>query len=274
MTGIEIFIGGGILICNAVLATYLITSNKVRENRSNKESDPKPYDVESAEKPKEHLEQGSKTRPVAESKFNADEFFARYADEFIKNVKKKLPALIAAIGDVNKSDVEFSEENAEDNNQKFVPAKEYKPLSAEELEAAFDTDIRDVEDLPPSAPVTTGTTFDELEKAVNTAMDVNSTDEDLAEAGRVIAPFTMTQLYGAITTDEEISDRVDLCLRLSIQADLNIKPKNSRADKKNSQKQEPQQANTKTKEEKKESLVDFNNIDIDTFDIADLLKRR
>ena len=65
--------------------------------------------------------------------------------------------------------------------------------------------------------------IDELEQAVATAVNPESSDEELAAAGKVIEPYRETRLYDVITSNEEIDRRVELCFRLSIQSELSLK---------------------------------------------------
>ncbi len=175
---------------------------------------------------------------VAPSKFNVDEFMAQISSEVISDVRKELPTILRqAIGDVRISDVKFEDgfEDDSEPDEEFVPRK-FKALNSDETDDAFSTDLRNIDDTPPSEPVATGTSMDELEKAMDVAMDNKSSEEELAEAGKVIEPFTVTKLFDAITTNEEIDRRIELCLTLALRAELSMKPISSKADSNNEKK--------------------------------------
>lgn len=71
---------------------------------------------------------------------------------------------------------------------------------------------------------------------MDVAMDNKSSDEELAEAGKVIQPFTVTKLFDAITTNEEIDRRIELCLTLALRAELSMKLKPAKGDSNNDKK--------------------------------------
>ncbi len=85
------------------------------------------------------------------------------------------------LGDVRLQDVEFADDktDAQDSDE-YKP--HFTPLSSDETELAFGTDIREVDDMGPSAPMATGTSIEELEDAVNTAVNPNSTAEQQVKA--------------------------------------------------------------------------------------------
>lgn len=266
MGGIEIYIGGGILLCNAVLVAYLMKSD-----RNSKKKDSEDTSAETVPTPEVSDEapssSDSKTNPidngVAPSKFNMDEFMAKVASEIVSDVKKQMPKLLSEmIGELKLQDVEFV---PEDQIEQFTPAKVITPLNAEETEDAFSTDMRDIEDTPPSEPLARASSIDELEDAVATAVNPDSTDEELAAAGKIIEPYKVTHLYDVITSNEEIDRRVELCFRLSIQSEISLKkipPKKPKSE-----------APKSTKTTKRALSVDLDKVDPDEFDVADILKK-
>lgn len=266
MGGIEIFIGGGILLCNAVLVAYLITSSRNRNNPSGKIAPP-----DSAQRPEEPDTQSLNgevpDNGVAPSKFNMDEFMAKIASEIVSDVRKELPKLLSEmVGDLKESDVEFVPES-EINN--FTPAKVIAPLNSEEIDEVFSTDMRDIDDTPPSEPMAKASSIDELEQAVETAVNPESSDEELAAAGKVIEPYKVTKFYDVITSNEEIDRRVELCFRLSLKSEMSlkeVKPKKAVS--------KPKIATDVVKKAPSRSLsINLDNVDPDTFDVADILKK-
>ena len=68
-------------------------------------------------------------------------------------VKDTLPVLVGSmLGDVRLQDVEFADDktDAQDSDE-YKP--HFTPLSSDETELAFGTDIREVDDMGPSAPM-------------------------------------------------------------------------------------------------------------------------
>lgn len=266
MGGIEIFIGGGILLCNTVLVAYLITSSRNRNNPSDNTATPdsgqQPAESTSIPGDEKHPDNG-----VAPSKFNMDEFMAKIASEIVSDVRKELPKLLSEmVGDLKESDVEFVPDS-EINN--FTPAKVIAPLNSEEIDEAFNTDMRDIDDAPPSEPMASASSIDELEQAVETAVNPESSDEELAAAGKVIEPYKVTKFYDVITSNEEIDRRVELCFRLSLQSEMSlkkVKPKKTVT--------KPKIAPDAVKKASSKSLsINLDNVDPDTFDVADILKK-
>lgn len=273
MTGIEIFFCGGFLLialfCLLILTGIIKPVSQKQSEEEVEELSPKEESVT------------DDTHVVASSKFNVDEFMAQISSEVISDVRKELPKILkAAIGEVNLSDVKFEEGFEEDTekNDEFVPRK-FKALNEDETDDAFNTDLRNIDDTPPSEPIATGTSMDELEEAMEVAMDNNSSDEDLANAGRVIEPFTVTKLFDAITTNEEIDRRIELCLTLALRAELSMKLKPSKSDSHNNEKKMPQTDSVTTathenpdpKEVVKKSEYDFNKLDSDDFDLDEFV---
>lgn len=270
MGGIEIFIGGGILLCNAVLVAYLLKSDRNGKKTASEEASSQTVpeseatdNIQSAPEPQSPATYNPADKGVAPSRFNVDEFMAKMATEIVSDVKKQLPKMLSEmIGELKEKDVEFV---PDDEIEQFTPAKVIAPLNSEEIDDAFNTDMRDIDDTPPSEPMAQASSIDELEDAVATAVDPDSTDEELAAAGKVIEPYKETRLYDVITSNEEIDRRVELCFRLSIQSEISLK------------KIPPKKQNTETprnsKAAKRSLSVDLNKVDPDSFDVADILKK-
>ena len=270
MTGIEIFFCGGFLVI-AIFCLLLLTGiiKPVSQKKTSEDKDEKVSPKEEAA--------SDKTQVVAPSKFNVDEFMAQISSEVISDVRKELPKILKdAIGEVKISDIKFEE--GFDEDEEFVPRK-FKALNDDETDDAFNTDLRNIDDTPPSEPIATGTSMDELEEAMDVAMDNKSSEEDLAKAGKVIEPYTVTKLFDAITTNEEIDRRIELCLTLALRAELSMKLKPSKKDSHNNEKKEPSSSsvlpeapvNPESEETVKPSEYDFNKLNSDDFDLDDFV---
>ena len=224
MTGIEIFFCGGFMLIAIFCLLFLTGIIKPISQKPSEDKADKIPSKEEAVSDHNHV--------VAPSKFNVDEFMAQISSEVISDVRKELPKILkAAIGEVKFSDIKFEDgyEDESEPDEDFVPRK-FKALNTDETDDAFNTDLRNIDDTPPSEPIAIGTSIDELEKAMDVAMDNKSSDEELAEAGKVIQPFTVTKLFDAITTNEEIDRRIELCLTLALRAELSMKLKPSKSD--------------------------------------------
>lgn len=273
MTGIEIFFCGGFLVI-AIFCLLLLTGiiKPVSQKKASEEKEEKDEKVS----PKEDAASDN-AQVAAPSKFNVDEFMAQISSEVISDVRKELPKILKdAIGEVKISDIKFEE--GFDEDEEFVPRK-FKALNEDETDDAFNTDLRNIDDTPPSEPIATGTSMDELEEAMDVAMDKNSSDEDLAKAGKVIEPYTVTKLFDAITTNEEIDRRIELCLTLALRAELSMKLKPSKKDSHNNEKKEPPSSpvppeapvNPESEETIKQAEYDFNKLNSDDFDLDDFI---
>lgn len=102
-----------------------------------------------------------------------------------------------------------------------------------------------------------------------TAVNPESSDEELAAAGKVIGPYRETRLYDVITSNEEIDRRVELCFRLSIQSELSLKKIPSKKE----ESPEPDNARSSKKTVSRSLSVDLDKVDPETFDVADILKK-
>lgn len=273
MTGIEIFFCGGFLL-TAIFCLLFLTGVI-------KPVSQKPSEGKTEELPPKEEAASDNIHVVAPSKFNVDEFMAQISSEVISDVRKELPTILRqAIGDVRISDVKFEDgfEDDSEPDEEFVPRK-FKALNSDETDDAFSTDLRNIDDTPPSEPVATGTSMDELEKAMDVAMDNKSSEEELAKAGKVIEPFTVTKLFDAITTNEEIDRRIELCLTLALRAELSMKPISSKADSNNEKKKvvptesvkQTTQLKSESEETAKQSGYDFNKLNSDDFNLDEFV---
>ncbi|MDE7433462.1 MAG: hypothetical protein K2N34_16320, partial [Lachnospiraceae bacterium] len=103
MTGIEIFFGGSILLCNCILATYLIVSSKSDRSKVSEPIVPPPKIVSEEQTQYNHASDAI----ISDSGFNVENFVAELGEKFMAEIPR---LLTAAIGDVSKNDVEFAEE--------------------------------------------------------------------------------------------------------------------------------------------------------------------
>lgn len=273
MTGIEIFFCGGFMLIAIFCLLFLTGIIKPVSQKPGEEKADKMPSKEEAVSDHNHV--------VAPSKFNVDEFMAQISSEVISDVRKELPKILkAAIGEVKFSDIKFEDgyEDESEPDEDFVPRK-FKALNTDETDDAFNTDLRNIDDAPPSEPIAIGTSIDELEKAMDVAMDNKSSDEELAEAGKVIQPFTVTKLFDAITTNEEIDRRIELCLTLALRAELSMKLKPSKSDSHNDEQKVTKApsafpetpANPESEKTVKQSEYDFNKLNSDDFDLDEFV---
>lgn len=232
MSGLEIFLVGGLFASTSVLAGMIYFDKKRTEVTTPKE--------ETAAKPEEGASEETpvpQKSMVGKSKTDVSVYEALIAKSIEKAVEKVLPtALSELLGDVNLKDVEFSktseseesasetESEATSNQPEETNEAKYQPMDAAATEAAFNTDLRDVEDEDyPSAPSAAGVPIEDIENAVNTVYDKTATESEMAEAGKTLKEFEGTQLEERLKADDEISKRIDLCVRLSIRAEIEAK---------------------------------------------------
>lgn len=233
MTGIELFLVGGLFVSSSVLAGVMIYDKKKPQGEPKKDLQP------DAEAEIEKL--APQKSMVGKSKTDMSAYEALIAMSVEKAVQKVLPiALNELLGDVNLKDVEFGK-SAGTESEDIVPESEtqpeakpesdkpkFQPMDSNETAAAFDTDIRDVEDDYPSAPSAAGVPIEDIENAVNTVYDKDATESELAEAGKTLKEVEGTELDDRLKADDEISKRIDLCVRLCIRAEIQAKSTDSR----------------------------------------------
>lgn len=223
MTGIEIFFVGSLLLCNAVIAgTLVFGKNRKQSSRKADEKSVVPDNTDEQPGKETPAEQKS---CVGASSFDIDRLEAKMIQAVTDTMKETLPVLVnGMIGDVRLKDVEFAEEKPDKDETEAQEKSKFTPLSSAETDAAFDTDIRDFDDAGPSAPTATGASLDELENAFGTAMDKDATPEQQAEAGKCLSEIKDTQLYERlVSANDDIDRRVNLCIRMSIQAEIEAK---------------------------------------------------
>lgn len=256
MTGLAIFIAGGILLCNMALVAVVVLDSrkkgKPEENRLENST------IQESEDNNPPTEDSQKKAGVGKSNFDID----RFESMMKATVEKVLPAILTdMIGEVRLKDVEFDEETESVESATSIartdekPAQKFQPLSESATKDAFETDIRAFDD-EPSAPVASGTTIDELEGAVDTAMNPDSTPQQQVHAGKILSEMQGTELLERLSQNDDIDRRVNLCIRMSIRAEIESK----------------EVPMPKPKTVKKSMAVKIVTDDIDDFNPADLLK--
>ena len=220
MSGLEIFFVGSLLLCNAVIAGAMVLGKAGKQ--SSRKADKKSVVPDNADEQPEKKTPSEQKSCVGASSFDMDRLEAKMIQAVTHTVKETLPVLVnGVIGDVRLKDIEFAEENPDTDETEAQAKSKFTSLSSDETAVAFDTDIRDFDDAGPSAPTATGASLDELENALDTAMDKDATPEQQAEAGRRLSEIKDTQLYErVVSANDDIDRRVNLCIRMSIQAEI------------------------------------------------------
>lgn len=223
MTGLEIFFVGSLLLCNAVIAGAMVFGKNGRQSSS--KADKKSVIPDNADEQLEKEVIPEQKSCVGASSFDIDRLEAKMIQAVTDTMKETFPILVnGMIGDVRLKDVEFAEEKPDKDETEAQEKSKFTPLSSAETDAAFDTDIRDLDDAGPSAPTATGASLDELENAFDTAMDRDATPEQQAEAGKCLSEIKDTQLYERlVSANDDIDRRVNLCIRMSIQTEIEAK---------------------------------------------------
>lgn len=223
MTGLEIFFVGSLLLCNAVIAGVMVFG-KNRKQSSCKADEKSVVPDDADEQPEKEAISEHKSC-VGASSFDIDRLEAKMIQAVTDTMKETFPILVnGMIGDVRLKDVEFAGEKPDKDENESQEKSKFSPLSSAETDAAFDTDIRDIDDAGPSAPTASGASLDELENAFDTAMDRDATPEQQAEAGKCLSEIKDTQLYERlVSANDDIDHRVNLCIRMSIQAEIEAK---------------------------------------------------
>lgn len=260
MTGLAIFIAGGIFLCNVGLVAFLVLDSRRKGGQLS--SPPVQPTLPEDENAKSPHEESPKTAGVGKSTLELDRFEAMLAKTVRTTVKEVLPVMMEElIGDVRLKDVEFADDTESVETAvpmaqtEEKPVQKFQPLSESATKDAFETDIRDFDD-EPSAPVASGTTIDELEGAVDTAMNPHATPRQQAEAGKILSEMQDTELMERLSQNDDIDRRVNLCIRMSIRAEFSSNGNNQ----------------TSSKAAKKTVSASIVADNPDDFDPADLLK--
>lgn len=223
MTGLAIFIAGGIFLCNVGLVAFLVLDSRRKKNQQSPPPPPQqPSRDENADRP--HDKQ-TKTAGVCKSYLELDRFESILAKTVKDTVEQVLPVMLEGmIGDVRLKDIEFVEEEKTETKSSEVQSegeqtRKFQPLSEAAMKDAFEIDIRDFDD-EPSASSASGTSIEELENAVDTAMNPDATTQQQAEAGKILSEMQDTELMERLSQNDDIDRRVNLCIRMSIRAEF------------------------------------------------------
>lgn len=221
MSGFEIFIGG-VLVCNAILAGYLVGSSKRIKDLPTDNQIPEPENQRT-----EASESSENTSVSATSGFDVDKFITELGEKFIAEIPR---ILAGSIGEIPVNEVEFADEQSESPSG-LNSGKEVDKTARMEDEAALkaiETDYRDIDDFPPSEPISSGASIDELEDAVETSLNDEATEEEKIKAGRILQEYKHSQLFDSITANERIGKRVDFCVKLAIRAQISSPKDNAK----------------------------------------------
>lgn len=266
MTGGEFLIVGGLLFCNLGTLAWMMRNNS---QISKKKVEP---DISSGEV--SPTTEGEKNVANEPDSSETCQIVDKALEDLSNKFMEAIPRLItSALGDVDINDVIFGKTNEEETTT-IHPADNSIQLNSDQIKDAFETDIRDVDPLPPSAPDTAGHSFEELEESIEIALDSASSDEEKAHAGKVLKEYESTQMFDILRSNDEIGKRVDFCLTLALK--MEIAEKNSsdyKVKKGKPSKNKPVTSTQIVKSKRKEGKINLENIDIDQFNPADLLKK-
>lgn len=226
MNGLEIFFVGGIFLCCLAMVAWLMFDAR---QRTGKPEDNAFQTAPDDKIPQENMKTEEDTSCIGSSSFEIDRLEALMERVAKETFKTMLPMAMNEIaGDVNLKDVEFAPEPEENDSVNPEPEKRFTPMSPEEISDAFETDIRDFDESGPAAPMATGASLDEIEDAVGTALDPDASREQQVKAGKVLSEVKDTELYDRLASaNDEIDRRVNLCIKMSIKADIEAGNSNS-----------------------------------------------
>ena len=219
-----------IAIGNITLIVYLILDHN-RKIKGNSDSEKPPAATENPpEEPSSTAnDMVEDTSIIGKSSFDIDRLDAYIEERINKSIDERVDARVNQIlddkiGDVKTEDVEFAPEE-ERQSDIFVPKprlKPFVPLSDAETRAAFDEDLRyeDVVTDEVSAPDAKCASIDEIEAAVETAVNPEATDTQKAEAGKVLNEQKDTELYARLSERESIRAGLEESIRLSLEAEM------------------------------------------------------
>lgn len=234
MSGITLFFLGTIAIANVGLVTFLINdANRKNRSAAPKTQDKKPEDVdntpvqEEPPKPPRSLIGKSKTRIE-----DFDERFDKIEQRFerLAQMMEKMETNVR-LRDVeftNEADVPTKEEIAKDDaglelsedNNTFHDAR----MTPEQEAAAFqDVRIDEVDSDMVSAPSATGSTFEDIEEAVDVAIDPNASAESKRRAGRVLKKFEGTNFFDTLISIDTTRKELMKCMTMGMKDSITDK---------------------------------------------------
>lgn len=219
-----------IAVGNITLIVYLI-HDRNRTIKGKSDSEKPPATTEKSPEPPSSTAQEvvEETSIIGKSSFDIDKLDAYIEERINKSIDERVDARVNQIlddkiGDVRTEDVEFAPED-EKQSDIFIPKPRLKPfvsLSDAETQAAFDEDLR-YEDVIPdevSAPDAKCASIDEIESAVETAVNPDATDTQKAEAGKVLNEQKDTELFALLSERESIRAGLEESIRLGLEAEM------------------------------------------------------
>lgn len=277
MTGISLFFLGTIAIANVGLVTFLINDAN-RKNRSVNPptQDKKPEEVDNAPvqeeppKPPRSLIGKSKTRIE-----DFDERFDKIEQRFerLAQMMEKMETNVR-LRDVeftNESDVPTKEEIAKDDagmessedNNTFNDAR----MTPEQEASAFqDVRIDEVDSDMVSAPSATGSTIEDIEEAVDVAIDPNASAESKRRAGRVLKKFEGTNFFDTLISIDTTRKELMKCMTMGMKDSITDKDDSPKP-----QRKVPKQPSAKSIPPKKKGFHISKNFD--DFNPEDLIRK-
>ena len=227
MNGISLFLIGTVALTNVGFLMYLLKdhNSNVRSDESTKPKDEPKIETPSDKSP-------PPTNLIGKSRTVIEDFDKRF--EKIEQRFDQMYQLLEKIeGDVKLKDVEFTNPNDAPTQEEI--SKEEKEdaikessarLTPEQEAAAFeDTRIEDVDNDMVSAPSANGASMDEIEEALETAVNAaNASSEELAKAGAILDKLKDTEFEDIFATDAKIMNGVMACITESCRINFSEKP--------------------------------------------------
>lgn len=227
MTGVSLFPIGTVALTNVGLLVYLFKDH----NSKLKSNDSANLTVES--RPEiEHETHVSSNSLTGKSKTVIEDFDIRF-DKFEKRMDKMYQLLEKLEGDVRLKDVEFANPNDAPTQEEIAKEEadaadnksSARMTSEQEAKAFEDTRIEDVDTDMVSAPSAGGASMDEIEAALDTAVNAaTATSEEMAKAGAVLDKLRDTEFGDIFTTDVKIMNGVMACITESCRINFAEKP--------------------------------------------------
>lgn len=283
MTGVSLILLGTVAISNVALVAFLVKDYNGRTNKQKPQSPPSPpTPPQIPPPPPVQVEATSQPSPVShsvvgKSKFNIDEFDRRF-EELQTRFQTMLDLLDKVEANVRLREVEFrnpedrptqeqinrdNEEEANDGNIQ---------VSQEKIDEIFgEPSMNEVEPDNISAPSASGTTIDEIEESLETAVDPKASAEAKVKAGRILFPYIETNLFASLVSEEEILQAVLKCANMAVRDSIADKTKSKSASQQPKEKPMPPES-PKTSDPPRKSKPKFNISDSEEdFDLDSIL---
>ena len=277
MSGISLFLLGTIAIANVGLVAFLINDANGK-NRSPQL--PKPDKEPEVAENSPVVEQPPKSAQslIGKSKTRIEDFDERFDKieqrfERLAQMMEKMETRVRFqdVEFANESDVPTKEEiakddegmeSSEDNN----PTNDARMTPEQEAAAFQDVRIEDVDSDMVSAPSASGSTIEDIEEAVDAAINPNASAESKRRAGRVLKKFEGTNFFDTLISIDTTRKELMKCMTMGM--------KDSIADKDNDakpQRKVPHQPKAKSIPPKKKGFHISENFD--DFNPEDLIRK-